>query len=747
MNPAPATDAIRPVELGSARTALHAFSVFLSAVLLFSIEPMIARMLLPIYGGSPAVWNTCMVFFQIVLVAGYTWAHGSMHAFGLPRQRLWQALLLLLSLLALPRPLASIAGHTPPVTSILIQLTLGVGAACFVLSTNSSVTQRWFAEGRPGAPRDPFWLYAASNAGSLAALLAYPVLIEPAFGLSTQLRLWHAGYVAFVAVSLLTLMLVRPPDTGAMASASAPAVRITLSRRLTWMLRAGVAASLLLSVTMQLATDVVSVPLLWIVPLAIYLLTFVIAFSPSRRPPRRVLARCTTYGIALCLVLVVVPTLFPLWFSLIVLLGMLFTGALLCHGDLADDRPDASALTDFYLWIAVGGAAGGLLNSIVAPLVFRSVAEYPLTLMALACLTPSARWWLTVRRALSWRTLRSLPGLAMVGAMLAAGIMVIVSRHAATGVPGNTALRWQFMPLPVLAFGVLFDSTAGMFALSATLAGAWVLGGLHFIDPIIDQQRSFFGLSRVTDNPNERLLIHGVTVHGDQRKTPALRDIPTAYYYPAGPLGAAVLQARPGAEIGIVGLGAGCLAPLARADQHVTYYEIDPVVEAIARRDFTYLADAKAKVDLAIGDGRQLLATVPNGRLDLLLIDAFNSDAIPTHLLTDEALQLYLSKLAPDGVLVMHISNRYADLASVFRGWQRATGHQVAIDDYVPSPADEAAGVRPTVAVAIARSPAAIARLAASKQWYWLGNDGPAVHWTDDHVNLMAVLDRNILRP
>jgi SAM-dependent methyltransferase len=747
MNTAPATAAGRPVELGSARTALYAFSVFLSAVLLFSIEPMIARMLLPIYGGSPAVWNTCMVFFQIVLVAGYAWAHGSMHAFGLPRQRLWQAALLLLSLLVLPRPLASIAAGAPPVVSILIQLTLGVGAACFVLSTNSSVTQRWFAHGTDDAPRDPFWLYAASNAGSLAALLAYPILVEPAFGLSTQLRLWHAGYVAFVAISLLTLMLAHPSGVVGAAAEHAPAVRVTWGRRATWMLRAAVAASLLLSVTMQIATDVVSAPLLWIVPLAIYLLTFVIAFSPSRRPPRRVLARCTTYGIALCLILVVVPTLFPLWFTLTVLLGTLFTGALLCHGDLADDRPDASALTDFYLWIAIGGAAGGLLNSVVAPLVFRSVAEYPLTLIALACLTPSTRWWLTARRALSRRTLRSVPGLAMTGAIVLAAVMIIVSRRGGSTPAGDTGLRWQFMPLPVLAFGVLFDSTVGVFALSATLVGAWVLAGLNFIDPIIDQQRSFFGLSRVTDNSYERLLIHGVTVHGDQRKTPALRDIPTAYYFPAGPLGAAMLQARPGAEIGIVGLGAGCLAPLARAGQHVTYYEIDPVVEAIARRDFTYLADAKAKIDLATGDGRQLLGNVPNGRLDLLLIDAFNSDAIPTHLLTDEALQLYLSKLAPDGVLVMHISNRYADLTSVFRGWQRATGHPVAIDDYVPSAADEAAGVRPTVAVAITRSSAALARLAATKQWYWLDNNGPAVHWTDDHVNLMAVLDRNVLQP
>jgi len=236
-------------------------------------------------------------------------------------------------------------------------------------------------------------------------------------------------------------------------------------------------------------------------------------------------------------------------------------------------------------------------------------------------------------------------------------------------------------------------------------------------------------------------------VHGSQRLEPALRDVPTSYYYPNGPLGWAIAHLPPGATVGIVGLGAGSLAPLASATQQLTYFEIDPLVERMAKRDFTYLADAKAHVDVQIGDGRRLLAAMPDDHFTLLIIDAFTSDAIPMHLLTEEALRLYMRKLTPDGLLIMHISNRYADLSRVFRGWRQATGQRVAMDQYVPSTAEQAMGVRPTVAVAMARSAAPLAWLAQTKQWFWLEDDGPSVHWTDDHVNLLGVIDRNALRP
>jgi protein-L-isoaspartate O-methyltransferase len=308
-------------------------------------------------------------------------------------------------------------------------------------------------------------------------------------------------------------------------------------------------------------------------------------------------------------------------------------------------------------------------------------------------------------------------------------------------------LHWQFMQIVVLICGVLFRSMPGTFPLAAALTAAFMLAGLHFLDPIIDQGRSFFGISRVTENATQRIMIHGVTVHGSQLSSVQMHDIPTSYYYPRGPLGWVVLTAPPDANIGVIGLGAGSLAPLSRAGQRLTYYEIDPLVEEMAKRDFSYLADSRASVAVRIGDGRQLIAQSEDGVFDLLIVDAFSGDAIPTHLLTDEAIALYLRKLKPRGLLVMHISNRYADLTRVFRGWQRTTGQRVAINQFVPSPEQLALGVRATVAVAMGRSPAALAPLATTQQWFWLDDDGPAVHWTDDHVNLLAVIDRNVLKP
>lgn len=720
------------------RESIYVASIFLSAFLLFLLQPMVARLLLPVFGGSPAVWNTCMVFFQAVLLAGYAYAHGSLSRLGVRRQQLLHLTVLLLSLLMLPRALQlSITNAASPVVLILAALSLMAGVPFFVLSTNSSLTQRWFSLSNLDGSGDPFWLYAASNVGSLVALLAYPFVVEPALGLRAQLRWWSFGYVAFVALSVAVMLLTRRTlvDDGAHDVVDAAQPPVTWPRRLRWILLAAIASSLLLSVTMQISTDVVSAPLFWVLPLAIYLVTFIVAFSPTRRPSRRLLAHLTTIGIALCFTIVIAPSVLPLWFALLALLGTLFTGALLCHTDLADDRPASSQLTDFYLALSIGGAVGGIANSIAAPLIFRSVVEFPITLAALA---------LVLRPFAAPSKSEIAFGVGSLALLVVAGVFVTAERaHDA----GGGALHWQLMPLLVLALAVFLSGRSTIMPVAAGLSAVFVALGLHFVDPIIDQGRSFFGVSRVTETATSRIMIHGVTVHGAQFKDPARRDLPVSYYYPRGPLGWAVSNAPPGGDVGIVGLGAGSLAPLVRAGQHLTYFEIDPLVEQMARRDFTYLADARGSVDVRIGDGRQLLEREPDGRFDLLVIDAFNSDAIPMHLLTDEAIDLYLRKLKPTGLLVMHISNRYADLARVFRGWRRTTGLRVALDEFVPTPDEEAQGVLATVAVAIGRSSAALAPLAATRQWFWLDDDGPVAHWTDDHANLLSVLDKNVLKP
>ena len=724
---------------------------------MFLLQPLLARILLPAFGGSPAVWNTSMVFFQVLLLSGYAYAHESVRRFGIARQMLLHAAIVLGSVAMLPHALSSMPVDTAHPELAVLRLLAGMAAVpFFVLSTNSSLTQRWFSVASLRGSSDPFWLYAASNVGSLVALLSYPLLVEPSLGVRAQLHYWAIGYVAFALITVATMYVTyRRTRSAASLPADGPAEMhmplqqaVTRRRRMSWVARSAIASSLLLSITMEISTDVIAAPLFWVLPLALYLLSFVVAFS-SHRPQRAAVSYATLLGIALCLVLVIVPTVLPLWFALVALLTTLFAGALLCHGDLADDRPTASDLTSFYLWISVGGAIGGIANSLVAPLIFSSIAEYPVTLLLLAFMvrTPSAG-----RDAWSWRDAREMlvspVALTMIAAILVATTAVLHGRaDHVRAASDTTILQWQFMPLAILVCGVLYRRQPGIFQLATALVAAFVLAGLQFTDPIIDQGRSFFGVSRVTENGYERILIHGVTVHGSQRKAPALRGIPTSYYYPEGPLGWVVAHAPDNAAIGVVGLGAGSLAPLARAGQSITFFEIDPLVETMARRDFTFLADSKASVRVAIGDGRRLIAAEPDDHFDVLVLDAFSGDAIPTHLLTEEAISLYLHKLKSDGVLVIHISNRYADLARVLRGWHDATGQRVAMSQYVPAAREQAQGVRSTVAVALSRSPRGLMRLAQTQQWYWIEDDGPSVRWTDDHVSVIDVLNRNILRP
>ena len=481
-------------------------SILASAGLLFLVQPMLARMLLASFGGSPAVWSTCLVFFQLLLLAGYAYAHGTVHLLGPRRQMTLHAAVLLASLLFLPQMLRPHAVSAPwPALSVLLTLAAMAAIPFAVLSTNSSLTQRWFGGATFRSSNNPFWLYAASNAGSLVALLGYPLVVEPLVGLRSQLVLWSAGYIAFVALSLATMYLAirhaRVPDAiASSADALAATPALTRTRRASWVVRSAVASSLLLGISMEISTDVLAAPLLWVVPLALYLVTFIVAFSPAR-PRRGIVSRATMVGIALCLGVVVLPTVLPLWFALLTMLGTLFAGALLCHGDLADDRPPVAQLTSFYLWIAVGGAVGGLLNSLVAPLVFGSVAEYPITLACLALLLPARDAW---RARAEWRrALVSPAALAMLVAMALATVFVLLGRRHAVAASDDSILRWQFMPVAVLLAGLLLGARPFVFPLATALAGLFVIAGLHFTDPIIDQGRSFFGVSRVTENATE----------------------------------------------------------------------------------------------------------------------------------------------------------------------------------------------------------------------------------------------------
>lgn len=748
---------------------LHVASIFLGSFLLFLVQPLAGRILLPSFGGSPAVWTTALVFFQVVLLLGYLYAHllPRVKPAGL-RVGIHLGILALPLLFLPPRTPSGLDPSTSawPEATLLLALAAVVGAPFFVLATNSSLVQLWFAGTRRPGSDDPYWLYAASNVGSLLALLAYPFLLEPRVGLPGQGLLWAAGYVAFALLTAglaISAMRQGSGDGTADGTAHEPAPRAaagegadargrdttggtavgssanaldrsgvpltdpapSVLRRAGWVARAAVGSSLLLGLTTRITTDVAPLPFLWVAPLALYLVTYILAFAIPHRLRRTSLAGSAALGVGVSLLFPALPPGLPLTALVAVALWTLLFGALVCHRDLAADRPGPRHLTGFYLWLSAGGALGGVLNSIVAPLVFDSLAEVPLTLMALLLVLhadPGAP-----------RGLRSDPyppraGFVTLGAI---GLLLV-------GMLGGTSTMWALAAGGALGGGLLVRRVPVALTLVLLL-----LGGAYLVSgpvTLLAQERSFFGVHRVRIMGDEVRMIHGTTVHGGQSLNPILRRIPRGYYHPAGPLASAVAGQDEGARIGIVGLGAGALAVLAKPGQDVVYHEIDPVVEALARRHFTFLDDSPAEVRVVLGDGRLTVAHVPEGYYDLLIVDAFSSGAIPVHLLTEEAMELYLSRVRPEGIVLLHLSNRYADLRRVVRGYAEHTGRAYGIATWSPGTEARREGADPTVVAAVARDPALLSLVPGDHRWIRLNPDVRPILWTDARSDLLGVL-------
>lgn len=732
--------------------ALHAVTLFVSAALLFLVQPMFARLVLPLLGGSPAVWNTAMVFYQAVLLAGYAYAHAATARLGARRHAAWHLLVLLVPLAFLPITLP--AGWIPPADTapapwLLALMLVAVGAPFFAISTTSPVIQNWFAaSGHPRAA-DPYFLYAASNLGSLLALVAYPLWLEPNLRLAEQTRLWSWGYLVLVflvaacAVSLWkTPSAARAPNDSAASSSAPPAPPPSARQRTRWVLLSFAPSSLLLGVTTYLSSEIAVVPLLWIVPLALYLLTFVLAFARRPLVPHRVLARTLPIA-AIALVMVInMQATEPIGALMLLHLAAFFLTALLCHTRLAADRPSPAHLTEFYLWISVGGVLGGIFNALLAPLVFNTIAEYPLTLVLaiFLALVPVPTGSLppatsSVRSRLSvflWPALLFL---------LSAALLLAVRQAPLTPSPAVSALIFG---LPALLCFFLSRSP-----LRFTLGlGAVLLAGSFYEGEkgrVLHTARSFFGVHRVTADPanNSHLLIHGKTLHGRQNRPPALAREPLTYYHRTGPIGQilATYGRDPRTAIGAVGLGAGSLATYAQPAQPWTYFEIDPVVEQLARdpRYFTFLRDSPAALRVVLGDARLTLAAAPEGAFGILVLDAFSSDAIPVHLVSREALALYQRKLAPRGLLACHISNLHLDLEPVFA--RLAADARLAClvrDDTVVSPAEAAAGKSPSLWLVMARHADDLAELTRDSRWRAARDDSARPVWTDDHSSLLS---------
>ncbi|HUR33621.1 MAG TPA: fused MFS/spermidine synthase [Vicinamibacterales bacterium] len=745
---------------------LFSLTALLGAFLLFLVEPMFARMVLPLLGGAPAVWNTCLVFYQVALLGGYLYAHGVSR-----RPHRHQVLLqvVLLVATAVVLPIAVRGGGVPPPSAnpigwVFWILLVSLGLPFVVLATTGPLLQRWYASLGPQAATTVYSLFSASNAGSFLALLGYPLLVEPMLRLRTQSLVWTVGFGVYallmVACGAAAWRLAPPapapsvlptPQRGAVprrraGTAAGPVEEDDVwADRLRWLGLAAVPSTLMMSVTTFISTDVASMPLLWVVPLALYLLTFVIAFSERQWLGPRLLEWLFANAVVVTIALVMAPAVYPL--ALIVAhLACFFIVALACHSALAASRPPAESLTEFYLWLSAGGAAGGLFNTLVAPVIFVNPFEYPLAVLSACLLLPNALASGQLSHGSRIRQVVTL-GLTALPVLLVALIVPMVQRYDAA-LPTNPFFRFVLIFGPAcLASFALRRTPLRMGIALATLvvAGTFV----RFDNRVpIHLERSFFGLHRVMFSGREHVLLSGTTNHGAQSIDPRLKCEPLTYYSREGPVGqlvAHVTSEGTGKRFGVVGLGTASLAAYASAGQSWTFFEINPAVERLARDPeyFTYLRDCGPQSTVITGDARLMLVRQPDAAFDVLILDAFSSDAIPVHLITLEAMQLYLRKLAPGGIMAVHISNRYLDLAPVVGATARRAGLIAVVQTHAPTPEEAAisAEISPSRWVLVTRRDADLGTLGDSGRWSTLADvEGPV--WTDDYSNVLGVLRR-----
>ena len=695
-----------------------------------------------------------MLFFQAALLAGYGYAL-IVSKWPFRQQLILQLLLLVLAFLSLPIGLSpswvnSVPANSNPSFWLLTCLTALVGLPFFIVSSNGPLLQKWFSHTGFTSARDPYFLYSASNAGSLVALLAYPVLLEPNFTLGSQSRIWTGAYTALlVLVSLcgfafwrlhgheITNLPLNPRSTVLVADSptekrnATPSVR----RRLRWLLLAFVPSSLMLGVTNYMSTDIASVPLLWIIPLALYLLSLVFAFARRQLISLRVLTLILP-GATLVFLLIY---LLDISAGPAVMIGFnlfyFFLAALTCHSQLAADRPSTTHLPEFYLWMSLGGVLGGVFNALLAPVIFSSVTEYPLVMLLACLLLPSAA------EQSEARITRSMDFLLPAGVMLfTLALGLVVNRVS----PGKLAGLIVAFAVPMcIIYPFRKRPLRYALCLGAIMLGASLVTVVG--QKILHTERNFFGVLRVTRNASNTMhtLFHGSTIHGRQSTIADRRCEALSYYHRSGPIGQvfATFQSSSAAKnVAIVGLGTGATAVYARPNESWTFYEINPAVVNIARNPqyFTYVVDcSQVPFNVVLGDARQKLREAPDAHYGLIVLDAFSSDAIPVHLMTQQALDLYLSKLAPGGLLVFHVSNRNLDLSPVVADLARSRNLGcIALGDPMPVPIE---GKDPSLWIVMASSPTDFVVLANSSNALVLTGDDRREVWTDDFSNILSV--------
>jgi SAM-dependent methyltransferase len=717
---------------------LFTLTICVGSFLLFLVQPMIARMALPRLGGAPAVWTSAMLVYQVLLLGGYAYAHWIKR---LPARTQAALHVLLFLIAALMLPIGLFAGSSigSPFLWVPWLLIGSIGPLFFVISAQAPLMQRWFAESGAG---DPYPLYAASNLGSFAGLIAYPLLFEPVLTLHVQSLVWSLGYGALVVLVGLCAFRFSKVSvrsvTGAVPVSSPP----TRKQFLRWIILATIPSGLMLSTSLHLTTDIVPMPMLWVLPLGLYLLSFSVAFSDQRRLAGRISHIAPLMLLMSGGVIFIDNTGHPALYAGLGLL-LLFSVAVALHSEMYNRRPDPAHLTSFYLAMSLGGVLGGLFCALFAPLVFDWGYEHPILIVAASLLVaqqPLFQWsvdlWRSKGRELIWL----LPVAVLLLSLFAGGVIGYhwprTLKMAAAGI------------IVLIAVASLGRRTMFALSLTALMLG---LGGWEMLGRTLtpgQMTRSFFGTYTVeTFKPGLRALVHGTTLHGIQYTNPKYATIPLSYYAPRSGIGIALKRVPTlyGAEarVGLVGLGTGSLACYAQTGQKWTLFEIDPAMVEIARdpKRFTFLSRCLPNAEIVIGDARLTLGKRNPGSLDVLIIDAFSSDAVPMHLLTREAFANYGRVLKPKGLVMVHISNRFLDLRPVL-GALSLDGWTVAARDYDATEEEKKQNFNHSVWVALSRDPKQLRQLRASapdEQWYPLVAQSDFTGWSDDFASILPI--------
>jgi hypothetical protein len=741
--------AIRPAVPPGLLLGVFIAAIFVSAALLFAVQPMFTKLVLPRLGGSPSVWSVAMVFFQAVLLAGYAYAHFLMRFAPARVAVVVHVVVMLMATLMLPLAIATTWGRPPADGEALWLLglfTVSIGLPFFALSANAPLLQAWFARTGHSAAKDPYFLYAASNIGSFLALLSYPFFIEPFARLPDQTGYWsYVFYFLILLIAACGMLLWRSPgrlprDTDAVSGrVRAPSWQDAAI----WVVLAAIPSGLLVAVTAYVSTDVAAIPLLWVIPLALYLATFVIVFA---RTPLIQHEQAVMFAPVLVIALIVIQIFDALDYILLTVTinaAAFFFLALVCHGELARRRPPARYLTSFYLWMSAGGVIGGIFAGLIAPNIFSWVLEYPLLVVLAILCRPGLVLPIDLRTRLLW-----LAAIAVVAVVAFPGL---TERY----VTDEKTFYWVIGGLLVVAGFVSREPLP----FAAVIAVVFIIGSAYRPDSEVrETMRSFFGVHKITETSDGqfRVFMHGTTIHGAERLRDDSNEPITGrpplitYYHENSPMGVTVKAVRARVagpiKVAVVGLGTGTFSCFAEAGDSFTFYEIDASVEKLARdpAHFRYLEQCAPNVPVVLGDARLTLAESPD-KYDLIVLDAFSSDAIPVHLMTREAMAIYLSKLAPHGIVMMHISNRHMELASVVAGIAHANGlvsrvnNRAARDDE-----DDRRYVFTSNVVIAAREESDFGQLLEDKDWSELDIDANQRIWTDDYSNIVGAIVRNL---